>query len=76
MIEDTPNGPQMDAQTLELIGQHRLAGEVLRAGMEVAFPARDRGVDLIAYVDLDRQLDRFVGKPIQMKAASRRSFGI
>jgi hypothetical protein len=66
----------LDSQTIELIGQDRLAGELLRAGLEVAFPARDRGVDLIAYADLDTNLDRFVGKPIQMKAAFRRSFGI
>lgn len=71
----------MDAQTLELIGQYRLAGELLHAGLEVAFPARDRGVDLIAYADIDkpivrRQIGRFVAKPIQLKAASRRSFGI
>jgi len=66
----------MDTQTIELIGQHRLATELLQAGLEVAFPARDRGVDLVAYVDIDRQTGRFVAKPIQMKAASRRSFGI
>jgi hypothetical protein len=66
----------MDTQTIELIGQHRLASELLRAGLEVAFPARDRGIDLIAYADLDRQLGRFVARPIQMKAASKRSFGI
>jgi hypothetical protein len=66
----------MDTQTIELIGQHRLASDLLQAGLEVAFPARDRGVDLIAYADLDRQLGRFVARPIQMKAASKRSFGI
>lgn len=66
----------MDTQTIELIGRHRLASELLQAGLEVAFPARDRGVDIIAYADLDRQLGQFVAKPIQMKAASQRSFGI
>ena len=66
----------MDTQTLELIGQHRLAGELLRAGLEVAFPARDRGVDLIAYADINQRSGQFVAKPIQLKAASRRSFGI
>lgn len=66
----------MDTQTIELIGRHRLASELLQAGLEVAFPARDRGIDLIAYVDIDRELGRFVGKPIQMKAASQQSFGI
>ena len=66
----------MDTQTIELVGQHRLATELLQAGLEVAFPARDRGVDLIAYVDLNPKVGRFVAKPIQMKAASSRSFGI
>ena len=59
----------MDSQTLELVGQHRLASELLLAGLEVAFPARDRGVDLIAYVDVDLEAGRFVAKPIQLKAA-------
>ncbi len=66
----------MDSQTLELVGRHRLASELLQAGLEVAFPARDRGIDLIAYVDVDPAGSRFVARPIQMKAASRRSFGI
>lgn len=66
----------MDTQTIELIGRHRLASELLRAGLEVALPARDRGVDLIAYVDVDQNAQRFVARPIQMKVASRRSFGI
>jgi len=66
----------LDSQTLELVGQHRLAGELLLAGLEVAFPARDRGVDLIAYADVDPGAGRFVARPIQLKAASRRSFGI
>src|SRR5690348_14151330 len=66
----------MDSQTIELIGRHRLAGDLLKAGLEVAFPARDRGVDLIAYAELDSQLAKFVARPIQMKAASGQSFGI
>jgi hypothetical protein len=68
--------PTMDTQTIELMGRHRLAAELLQAGLEVAEPSRDRGVDLIAYADMDRQIGRFVARPIQMKAASRRSFGI
>jgi hypothetical protein len=69
-------GSSMDSQTLELVGQHRLASELLLAGLEVAFPARDRGVDLIAYSDVGPGARRFVARPIQLKAASRRSFGI
>ena len=69
-----PPGRRFDSQTLELVGQHRLAGELLLAGLEVAFPARDRGVDLVAYADVDA--GRFVARPIQLKAPSRRSFGV
>ena len=65
----------MDTQTIELVGTHRLASELIEAGLEVAFPARDRGVDLIAYAEIDQQSGRFVAKPIQLKVASVRSFG-
>jgi hypothetical protein len=66
----------LDTQTIELVGRHRLASDLLIAGLEVALPSRDRGVDLIAYLDLDPDLGRFVARPIQLKAASQRSFGI
>lgn len=69
-------GGPLDTQTIELLGRQRLAGELLAAGLEVAEPMRDRGVDLIAYAELDRQLNGFTAKPIQMKAARERSFGI
>ncbi|HJX51284.1 MAG TPA: hypothetical protein VJ801_00835 [Polyangia bacterium] len=42
----------------------------------MALPSRDRGVDLIAYADIDKQYGRFLARPIQMKAAARCSFGI
>lgn len=66
----------MDTQTIELLGRNRLMDELLLAGLEVALPARDRGVDLIAYVDLESKTSSFVATPIQMKAASTRSFSI
>jgi hypothetical protein len=66
----------VDTQTIELVGEHLLAGQLLQAGLEVAFPARDRGVDLIAYADIDQQAGHFVAKPLQLKAATQRSFGI
>lgn len=66
----------LDTQVIELLGRHRLSDELLRSGLEVAFPARDRGVDLIAYADLGRQVERFAAKPIQMKAASTQAFGL
>lgn len=66
----------MDTQVIELLGRHRLMDELLLAGLEVALPARDRGIDLIAYADLGRDVDRFAAVPIQMKASSERSFGV
>ncbi|MFM9965462.1 MAG: hypothetical protein ACKV2Q_30110 [Planctomycetaceae bacterium] len=42
----------LDTQVVELLGRQRLMGELLRDGLEVAVPARDRGVDLIAFADL------------------------
>lgn len=49
---------------------------LLRAGIEVAASVRDRGVDLVAYLDLDVQLGRFIACPIQMKVAVATSFSI
>lgn len=66
----------MDTQTIELLGRNRLMDELLLAGLEVALPARDRGVDLIAYVDLESKVSSFIALPIQMKAASTQAFSI
>jgi hypothetical protein len=66
----------MDTQTIEILGRNRLVTELLIAGLEVALPLRDRGVDLIAYVDLAAVASSFVAVPIQMKAASTRAFSV
>ena len=66
----------MDSQIIELLGRNRLVDELLRGGLEVAVPLRDRGIDLIAYADLGTEVDSFIAKPIQMKAASKTSFSI
>ena len=66
----------IDTQVIELIGRNRLGSELLRAGLEVAVPSRDRGIDLIAYADLSVDVRQFIARPIQMKAASQRSFSI
>jgi hypothetical protein len=66
----------MDAQTVEIIGRNFLVSQLVRDGLEVARPERDRGVDLIAYLDLDETGGGFVACPIQMKAASNRSFSL
>ncbi len=66
----------MDSQVVELLGRNRLIDELLRSGLEVALPIRDRGIDLIAYADLESKVPSFIAKPIQMKAASQRSFSL
>lgn len=61
-----------DTQVKGLIGRSRLIEDLLRAGLEVAVPLRDRGIDLIAYEDFES----FIARPIQVKAASARNFCI
>src|SRR5713101_2147177 len=68
-----PTNARKDTQIVELAGRNRLASELQRAGIEVARPERDRGVDLLAYLDRD---DKFCARPIQMKASSREAFGV
>src|SRR5215469_8210906 len=65
-----------DTQLTEIYGRNRLINDLLRSGVEVATPVRDRGVDLVAYVDIDEQSGRFTAVPIQIKAATQRSFSI
>ena len=38
----------LDSQVTEYLGRNLLIDQLLRAGVEVAIPVRDRGVDLIA----------------------------
>jgi hypothetical protein len=66
----------MDSQMVELVGRNWLVTELLRANLEVARPERDRGIDLIAYKDLDHPAADFIACPIQMKAHSDRSFSV
>ena len=66
----------MDAQSVEIVGRNYLVSQLVRDGLEVARPERDRGVDLIACLDLDETGGGFVACPIQMKAASARQFGV
>jgi hypothetical protein len=61
-----------DSAIVELRGRHRLIAELLEAGLEIAQPIRDRGVDLIAYDE--REHDFFVACPIQLKASSGEHF--
>lgn len=67
---------QLDTQQIEIIGRNLLISELLLAGLEVALPIRDRGIDLIAYSDRDIENALFNAKPIQVKAASEKSFAV
>jgi hypothetical protein len=66
----------LDTQVVELLGRQRLIGELLRDGLEVAVPVCDRGIDMIAYSDLSRQVVRFSARPIQMKAFTTEGFTV
>lgn len=72
----------MDSQQTEILGRNLLITELVRAGVEVALPLRDHGVDLLAYVDIDEQekgagsKTKFTAVPIQMKAATATNFSL
>lgn len=66
----------MEVQVVELLGRNRLVSDLVRAGLEVALPVRDHGVDLVAYADLGATVKRFAARPIQMKSGLRRSFSV
>jgi hypothetical protein len=68
--------PAKDTQIVELLGRNRLISDLLQAGLEVALPLRDRGVDLIAYLDLESRASSFIARPIQMKASSSQAFSV
>ena len=60
-----------DGQQVELIGTSLLTTLLLADGIEVSQPIRDRGIDLIAYLDIGY----FRAVPIQIKASSQARFG-
>jgi len=66
----------LDTQVVELLGRQRLIAELVRDDLEVALPVRDRGVDLIAYAELNTQVSRFASIPIQMKASTTSAFSV
>ena len=65
-----------DTQVIELAGRHRLIEQLVEVGLEVALPLRDHGIDLIAYADKGENVSAFAAVPIQMKAATKKAFGI
>jgi hypothetical protein len=67
---------RLDTQQIELIGRNLLVGLLLRDGLEVARPERDRGIDLVAYVDLDETGGPFAASPLQLKAFTQAAFSV
>jgi hypothetical protein len=65
---------KIDSQAIELIGQNIFISMLIKAGLEVAKPYRDRGVDLIIYEE--RKQRKFMSIPIQLKISSKKSFSI
>src|SRR5207248_1606378 len=53
-----------------------LIAQLVAGGLEVAIPVRDRGIDLIAYLDLSAETPQFVSCPIQMKASQEARFSL
>jgi hypothetical protein len=68
--------PTLDTQAIEILGRNKLVDDLTLAGLEVALPLRDRGVDLLAYHELAEVNARFIAVPIQLKASSLRSFSV
>ena len=65
--------PKQGKQGVEILGREWLIRELHRAGIETASPERDKLIDLIAYTT-NVSLHKSV--PIQMRAASKRLFGV
>lgn len=63
----------MKTMQVELAGRYRLTSELLQAGVNVALPVFDTGLDMIANVESKEGL---TARPIQMKAASDMSFRV
>lgn len=63
-----------DKQQIELIGRATLETELITRGFEVARPERDKGIDLVVF--LDQPAKPFAALPIQMKAYTGTTFGV
>ena len=65
-----------DTQAIAILGRNWLVSELIRAGLEVAFPIRDKGIDLIVYGDRASSAQEFFAIPVQMKSAIKKRFSI
>ncbi len=63
---------ESDSQLVEIAGKHLLISRLVAAGLEVAEPLRDKGIDLIVY----RDENEFNARPVQMKASTQESFSL
>lgn len=64
----------MDTQQIELVGRAALESRLIREGFEVARPTRDKGIDLIVF--LDEPSLPFAALSIQMKSYRGTRFGV
>src|SRR5580700_10841729 len=62
-MDDPLASDASDSQLVEIAGKHLLISRLVAAGLEVAEPLRDKGIDLIVY----RGDNGFTAWPIQMK---------
>ena len=65
---------KLDTQQIEILGRNRVKAALIEAGLEVATPERDNGVDLIAY--RWNAKDLFSAVPMQLKTATAFSFAV
>jgi hypothetical protein len=61
----------VDTQLQEIRGRNILVNELIRGGLEVARPERDKGIDLIAFT---QHTEDFLACPVQLKASVKRAF--
>jgi len=64
----------MDSQQIELVGRAALETQLIRKGFEIARPHRDKGIDLIVF--LDDPSHRLAALPVQVKSYTGQSFGV
>jgi hypothetical protein len=69
------NKAALDTQQIEIVGRNLLVSLFISDGIEVAMPMRDRGIDVIAFLDLPEK-GSFKAVPVQLKAFSQRGFGV
>ncbi len=66
---------ELGSQQIEILGRSRLKAALIEAGLEVATPERDSGIDLIMY-RWSPEGGEFIARPIQMKAATEFTFSV